>query len=255
MRPMALTWIGTRTPAFDNSVAFFRDVLELPVGVLRPNFVRLDLPDDVALEVFRPGGDDDHPYFTTGPVIGFQVGDFDNAVGELRTSANGLLGAIGGEVGDYRWQHFRAPDAAVYEIVDFPHRRRGGTCVGPCRITGFGWVGIRTDRYEAMCRFVGATLGLSLVEEEEDLAVFEFPNEDVVELFRAGGTMDHPHLTTGPVPGLWVEDLEVAEDHLRSHGVEILARKRQGSTGWVHFRAPDGCVYEFKRRAERHPQC
>jgi hypothetical protein len=54
----------------------------------------------------------DHPYFTTGPVIGLQVADFDLARADLGNAGLGLLGEVGGEVGGYRWQHFRVPRRA-----------------------------------------------------------------------------------------------------------------------------------------------
>ena len=250
MKPIGLTWIGTRTKAFDETVVFFRDVVGLPLGSLRPSFVRLDLPDGGALEIFRPGGADDHPYFTTGPVIGIQVDDFDLACAELRRTGVELLGEGGGEIGVYRWQHFRAPGGGVYGIVDYPARQRGGSAVGRSRVTGFGWVGIRTPEYGPMREFVLRTLNVPVQEEEPDLVVFRLPNGDVLELFRSGGALDHPHLTTGPVPGLLVEDLDLAESELRSHQIDILAKRRHGKAGWTHFRATDGNVYEFKRFSE-----
>jgi catechol 2,3-dioxygenase-like lactoylglutathione lyase family enzyme len=251
LEALRLTWIGTRTGAYAETLAFFRDVLRLPIGTLRPSFVRFDLPDDSSIEVFQPGGPDDHAYFTSGPVVGMEVGDFDRAKSELGRARIPLLGEAGGEIGGYRWQHFRAPDGAIYEIVDYPARKspKGGA-VGPCGVVGFGWVGTRTPAYAAMRGFVADVLGLELREEETGLAEFGFPNGDVLEVFHAGGPFDHPHLTTGPMPGLVVEDLDRAEEELRCHHLEILARKRSGKSGWSHFRAPDGCVYEIKRFGE-----
>jgi catechol 2,3-dioxygenase-like lactoylglutathione lyase family enzyme len=250
MRPIALEWIGTRTASYAPTVAFFRDVLGLPAGHVRSAFVRFDLPDGGSIEVFQPGGEEDHAYFTTGPVVGIQVEGFDEDRAELLSSGVELLGGVGGEAGDYRWQHFRGPDGAVYEIVDDPRRRRTTAPVGPCGVRGFGWVGIRTTHYEAMRKFAVQTLHLPIDEEEPDGVVFEFPSGDTLELFRPGGRTDHAHLTTGPMPGLIVQDLEQAERELSSHRVEILARRRSGPAGWSHFRAPDGNVYELKRSAD-----
>ena len=254
MRPIALSWVGSRTAAYTETVAFFRDGLGLRVGVERPDFLRFDLPDGGAFELFRPGGPDDHAYFTTGPVVGFQVEDFDSARTELVRAGCQLLGDAEGERGEYRWQHFRAPDGAVYEIVDYPTRAPDPSTLGRGGVTGIGWVGVRTSTYDPMRSFLGATVGLRLAEAEGDLVVFEFPNRDTWEVFRADGAADHSHLTTGPLPGLVVEDLDRAEDRVRDAGVDVLARRRRGDSGWIHFRAPDGCVYELKRFETGHPR-
>ncbi|MGI0129012.1 MAG: VOC family protein [Thermoplasmata archaeon] len=247
MKALAWEWIGTRTDAFLPTIELFRDVLGVPVGVERRDFVRMDLPDGGSLEVFRPGGPDDHPYFTTGPVVGIQVGDFDAARLELERGGAEMLGNVGGTAGEYRWQHFRAPDGDVYEIVDDPVRDAFTAPSAPRWVTGFGWVGVRTPEFAPMREFARTTLGLRLVEDAPDLAVFEFPGGHVLELFRPGGPLDHPHLVTGPLPGLLVTDLDGCESALRAHRIEILQRRRFGPAGWSHFRAPDGNAYEIKR--------
>jgi catechol 2,3-dioxygenase-like lactoylglutathione lyase family enzyme len=247
MEAIGLEWIGTRTPRFEETSAFFRGVLGLPIGMQRPSFVRFDLPDGGSIEVFRPGGPDDHSYFTTGPVVGIQVKDFDGARSELGRAGIPLLGEPGGELGDYRWQHFRGPDGAVYEIVDDPNRKSTDSPIGPCGVRGFGWVGIRTAEFDAMRRFVSNLLNLDLEEEDREAAVFRFQNGDYLEVFQPGGPLDHTHLTTGPMPGLVVQDLDSAESHLCRHHIEMPQRRRFGNAGWTHFRAPDGYIYEIKR--------
>ena len=58
---------------------------------------------------------------------------------------------------------------------------------------------------------------------------------------------DQPHFTTGPVAGFLVDDIHDATAELRSAGVEILFESGVDDSGnaWVHFRAPDGNIYEF----------
>ena len=55
------------------------------------------------------------------------------------------------------------------------------------------------------------------------------------------------HFTTGPVAGFLVDDVQAATAQLRSAGVEILFESGLDDSGnaWVHFRAPDGNIYEF----------
>jgi len=247
MEAIGLEWIGTRTARYEQTTTFFREILGLPIAVQRPSFVRFDLPDGSSVEVFRPGGPDDHSYFTTGPVVGIQVKDFDNARSELNRAGATLLGEPGGEVGDYRWQHFRGPDGAVYEIVDDPDRKSTDIAIGPCGVRGFGWLGIRTTEFEGMGGFVSGLLNLERVEQDREAAVFRFENGDILEVFQPGGPLDHAHLTTGPMPGLVVQDLDRAESHFSRHRIEMPQRRRFGDAGWTHFRAPDGCVYEIKR--------
>jgi phage shock protein C len=45
MRSIKLAWVGTRTGNADPTVAFFRDVLGLPLELDRPGFWMLKLPD------------------------------------------------------------------------------------------------------------------------------------------------------------------------------------------------------------------
>ena len=62
-------WVGTRTDNAEPTVAFFREVLGLPLELDQPGFWMLKLPHGSKVEVFAP----DNPinrYFTTGPSPG-----------------------------------------------------------------------------------------------------------------------------------------------------------------------------------------
>ncbi len=251
MEVLGLDWVGTRTNRFPETVAFFEQVLGLPIGEQREDFVRLDLPDSSCLEVFGPE-DADHPYFTTGPVVGFSVEDLEAARHDLVRHGIELLGPTRTEAGPARWQHFRAPDGYIYEVVSNPERRARGPPVGPMGITHLAWVGTRTARYQATCAFFSNVLGLEVVEELPELTEYRLPSGASVEVFLAGSRLDHPHFSTGPVPGFGVESIDAALAALGSAKVPLLQSKRGAESGWAHFRAPDGCMYEVKgpRRAE-----
>jgi hypothetical protein len=75
---------------------------------------RAGTPGDT-FEVFGPG-DQDHRYFTTGPVVGFVVEDLPAAVAELEQAAVELLGGQVDERGQ-GWRHFRAPDGNAHELT------------------------------------------------------------------------------------------------------------------------------------------
>ncbi len=251
MQVQGLVWLGTRTPAYAATRRFFASTLELPVGNERPHFVRFDLPDGGVIEVFD-AADDPYAHFSTGPVLGFQVADFDRARDELAARGHPLLPGAGGERGDYRWQHFRGFDGLVFEVVDYPHRPAPTAPAGPLRITSLVWMGVSTPDLNAAARFYRETLGLPVVEETADLVECRMPDGSSVEAFRRGSEMDHPHFRTGPVPGLGVGSIDDAMATLRARGVSLLLTRRREWGGWAHFRAPDGNVYELKETARTH---
>jgi glyoxylase I family protein len=245
MKALGLDWVGTRTAHFQKTVAFFGETLGLPIGIERDDFVRLDLPDSSSVEVFGPG-DTDHRYFTTGPVVGFWVEDLDRACHDLSRHRVELLGPRGGEKGQVRWQHFRSPDGYVYEVVEDPLRHPRRPPVGPLALTHLAWVGTRTARYDETRAFFQNVLGLPMADDFPELTEFRLPDGGAIEVFLAGSSLDHPHFSTGPVPGFGVADLDRAIAYLRSRKVPVLQAQPSAEGGWAHFRAPDGNVYEIK---------
>jgi catechol 2,3-dioxygenase-like lactoylglutathione lyase family enzyme len=117
-----LVWVGTRTEAFEETVAFFRDILGVDLDVVRPDFAWSGMPNSSQLEVFGPS-DRDHLDFTTGPVPEFLVDDFPAALAELRAAGVEILGEPVVEA-DGGWLHFRAPDGNVYGLTNGPQYRR-----------------------------------------------------------------------------------------------------------------------------------
>jgi catechol 2,3-dioxygenase-like lactoylglutathione lyase family enzyme len=115
MRVTRIGWVGTRTDGYGAMLEFLTDVLGLAVTHQQQDFAKLDLPSGDTFEVFGPG-DQDHRYFTTGPVVGFVVEDLPAAVAELERAGVELLGGQVDEHGE-GWRHFRAPDGNVYELT------------------------------------------------------------------------------------------------------------------------------------------
>ena len=64
-------------------------------------------------------------------------------------------------------------------------------------IQGIGWLGTRTEEFEATARFFGETMGLTAEHEEPDFAVFRLPNGDKVEVFGPSDRT-HEHFTSRP---------------------------------------------------------
>ena len=114
MKVLGLVWVGTRTTAFAETTAFFRDVMGLAVHSSEPDLAVLDVPGGATVEVFGPSSSwNQH---LTHPVAGFLVGDLEGAERELRAAgAEIVLERQGGE--ERAWLHFRAPDGFVYELA------------------------------------------------------------------------------------------------------------------------------------------
>ena len=122
MKVRRLCWLGTRTEAFDETTAFFRDVLGLSLGYEEPGFAMFALPaaDRDYVEVFSTERKDLAMSYTTGPVVGLLVDDIVEAREELAAAGVELIDEIQSPqtmVG-YSWFHIRGPDGNVYAIVE-----------------------------------------------------------------------------------------------------------------------------------------
>jgi len=115
-----VAWLGTRTEKFDETTAFFRDVLGIPVFHEEPGFAMLQLPgaDRDFVEVFAPDNPNGAVY-TTGPVVGLLVDDIEQARAELDAAGVELIGPIEWlqSMDGYGWFHVRGPDGNVYAIM------------------------------------------------------------------------------------------------------------------------------------------
>ena len=115
-------WAGVRTDRFADTVAFFRDVLGVPLDVPRIGFAYGAMPNTSMFEIF--GLDEpDHDHFTTGPVPEFLVDDLEHAARELRDAGAEVWGPFG-ESTTEGWLHFRAPDGKVYGLAASGSYRR-----------------------------------------------------------------------------------------------------------------------------------
>jgi catechol 2,3-dioxygenase-like lactoylglutathione lyase family enzyme len=76
--------------------------------------------------------------------------------------------------------------------------------------------------------------------------MLKLPDGSKVEVFGPASPINR-HFTTGPVAGFLVDDIHAATTELRSADVEVLYESGVEDSGnaWVHFRAPDGNLYEF----------
>ena len=106
------------------------------------------------------------------------------------------------------------------------------------------WVGTRTARFESTVSFFRDVLRLPVLTNPGDFTVFAVPDGSTVEVFGPQSAYNE-HLTV-PTVGFEVENLAAADEELRAAGVEIVLPITGGDERvWLHFRAPDGHVYEL----------
>jgi catechol 2,3-dioxygenase-like lactoylglutathione lyase family enzyme len=113
------------------------------------------------------------------------------------------------------------------------------------------WVGIQTDRYDAMVDFLREVLGLRTSFEEPTTIEFETSEGDEIQVMAPGDPYydffrEH---AAGPVPLFEVDDVAAARSELEAAGVEIVGSAgRDSNWEWIHLRAPDGNLYELASR-------
>ncbi len=110
-----LTWLGLRTDRFDEMVTFFRDVMGMKPIRDEPQIAGFQMSDGTRLELYRPQ-EKFHAFFTTGPVVAFRVDDVDAARAAMETAGIQFIGPIQ-RAGKATWNHFRAPDGTIFEIL------------------------------------------------------------------------------------------------------------------------------------------
>jgi catechol 2,3-dioxygenase-like lactoylglutathione lyase family enzyme len=110
---------------------------------------------------------------------------------------------------------------------------------------GLGWLGVRTDAFDAMVTLYRDVFGLSPFHA--DARSVRFRLEDGTEVHVYGpADDDHRFFGSAPVVGLRVTDVEGTRRALADAGIELLtAIERTANEAWCHFRAPDGNVYEI----------
>jgi predicted enzyme related to lactoylglutathione lyase len=110
------------------------------------------------------------------------------------------------------------------------------------------WAGVRTERWAETVELLEQRLGLKRERSEAGVTVLTLPNGDTVEVFRSDEP-EHQHFTTGPVVGFLVDDMDAATRELETAGITMITPvARGGGMSWVHFRGPDGTVWELTSR-------
>lgn len=121
MRVRGISWVGVKTDSYQQMRDFFVDVAGLAVDHEQPDFAVLRFPNGDKLEVFGPDADDPAEQFAVEKVVtSLLVADIDDAIEALRQAGVELIGTKQAGGAGYFWQHFRAPDGKVFELVCDP---------------------------------------------------------------------------------------------------------------------------------------
>ena len=115
MTVRSVRFLGIRSAAAPEMVRLYRDVLGLEPFVERPGATWFRLADGTQVHVYDEG-DDDHAFFGPAPVVGLVVDDFDSARARMAAAGIAFIGEPQRE-GGTAWNHYRAPDGNVYELM------------------------------------------------------------------------------------------------------------------------------------------
>ena len=108
--------MGTRTPYFENTVTFFRDVLNLPLTIQSPQFAEFTLAGGDRLGIF--GAKLPDTGFMKGPMMEFVVADVQEARSQLETVGVQFIGEIHGNPNTgIAWTEFWGPDGHPYGLT------------------------------------------------------------------------------------------------------------------------------------------
>jgi catechol 2,3-dioxygenase-like lactoylglutathione lyase family enzyme len=115
MHIKGLIWLGLRTTQFEEMVKFFHEVMGMQTIRDEPEIAGFELTNGTQVELYRPE-EEFHAFFTTGPVVAFWVDDVTAARASMEVAGIEFIGPIQ-HAGKTSWNHFRAPDGTVFEIL------------------------------------------------------------------------------------------------------------------------------------------
>jgi hypothetical protein len=115
-------WVGTRTPYFDDTVTFFRDVLKLPLTIQSSQFAEFTLTGGERLGIF--GSKLPETAFMKGPMMEFVVADVEEARSQLEGAGVQFIGDIHGNANTgIAWTEFWGPDGHPYGLTSSAQER------------------------------------------------------------------------------------------------------------------------------------
>jgi catechol 2,3-dioxygenase-like lactoylglutathione lyase family enzyme len=113
------------------------------------------------------------------------------------------------------------------------------------------WVGVPTEHYAAMRDLLEHVMGLRVNFDEPTTVELVTTEGDEIQLMAPGD----PYFdffgahARGPVPLFEVDDVHAARAELEAAGIAVVGDAGRDRTWeWIHFRAPDGNLYELASR-------
>jgi predicted enzyme related to lactoylglutathione lyase len=121
MNAKGVSWVGIKTEEFVQMRAFFAEVVGLEAMFEDEDFVVFGYPNGDKVEIFGPRAGNPPEQFANNQVVtSILVDDIKQAISELKAAGTELVGDLQGGTESYAWQHFRAPDGKVFELVCDP---------------------------------------------------------------------------------------------------------------------------------------
>jgi predicted enzyme related to lactoylglutathione lyase len=117
-----INWVITCTTNFEQTVAFFRDVMGLVVtaegipvtDIQFTRYAQITLPTGGVLEIVEPTAEVQQLY--TAPIASFTVDDVRQARRELEDRQIVFVAPIFSTKDGWGWTYFRAPDGNIYQL-------------------------------------------------------------------------------------------------------------------------------------------
>jgi catechol 2,3-dioxygenase-like lactoylglutathione lyase family enzyme len=122
MHVNGLIWLGLRTTQFEKMEKFFRDVMGMQAIRKEAGLAGFRLTNQTEVELYRLE-EEFHTFFTTGPVVAFHVDDVEEARATMEAAGIEFIGPIQ-RADKTSWNHFRAPDGTVFEILSRDEEER-----------------------------------------------------------------------------------------------------------------------------------
>lgn len=109
-------WVGTRTPYFEQTITFFRDILHLRLTMQTPQFAEFKLEGGERLGIFAQRSPE--AAFMRGPMMEFEVADVDQARSQLEAAGVKFVGDTHRDPkSGLTWTEFWGPDGYPYGLT------------------------------------------------------------------------------------------------------------------------------------------